>query len=78
MRLRVTHEVGEAVTVGTAGGAVSLDVRVPDNVTAHVSLPAAAGQRYLASGEGAPRYEGTRDGRALFTIGSGSTRFRPA
>jgi hypothetical protein len=42
------------------------------------STCAAAGQRYLASGEGTPRYEGTRDGRALFTVGSGSTQFRPA
>jgi hypothetical protein len=52
-------------------------VTVPDNVTVTVSLPAGT-RPYTASGAGVPRYEGTRDGRALYSIGSGTTSFTPA
>src|SRR5579875_2295835 len=59
------------------GAEVTLTVTVPDNVTATVALPGGAG-RYLARGAGAPRYEGTRNGQALYAVGSGTTTFRPA
>ncbi|MBV9448685.1 MAG: hypothetical protein JO345_22585 [Streptosporangiaceae bacterium] len=57
------------------GGEVSLRVTVPDNVQATVALPAGT-RPYTAYGEGAPRYEGTTDGRALYLVGSGVTSFR--
>jgi Bacterial alpha-L-rhamnosidase 6 hairpin glycosidase domain/Bacterial alpha-L-rhamnosidase C-terminal domain len=57
------------------GGQVTLRVTVPDNVLATVALPAGT---YVASGAGAPRYEGTRDGKALYSVGSGTTSFRPS
>jgi len=55
---------------------VDLKVTVPDNVQATIALPAGA-RPYTASGAGAPRYEGTKDGRALYSAGSGSTSFTP-
>ena len=52
-------------------------VVVPDNVQATVALP--AGQvRYAAAGAGDPRYEGTRDGRAWYLVGSGESPFAPS
>jgi hypothetical protein len=57
------------------GGEVSLRVTVPDNVQATAALPAGT-RPYTASGAGAPRYEGTRDGRALYSVGSGESSFR--
>jgi alpha-L-rhamnosidase len=58
------------------GGEVSLRVTVPDNVQATVALPAGT-RPYAAFGAGAPRYQGTRDGRAWYSAGSGVTTFRP-
>jgi hypothetical protein len=60
---------------GTSGE-VTLTMTVPDNVRATVELPAGT-RPYTASGAGAPRYEGTRDGRARYSVGSGTTSFRP-
>ena len=62
--------------VSGTGGEVSLKVTVPDNVQATIALPAGT-RPYRASGAGAPRYEGTKDGRALYSVGSGSTSFTP-
>jgi len=47
-----------------------------DDVLATVTLPAGSA-RYMASGAGDPRYEGTSEGRALFLVGSGESTFRP-
>ena len=63
--------------VSGTGGEVRLEVTVPDNVRATVELPAGT-RPYTGSGAGAPRYEGTRNGRALYSVGSGSTSFQPA
>jgi len=55
---------------------VSLDVTVPDNVVAKVSLPTGAStRRYVATGEGKPAYGGVADGRETYTVGSGVTHF---
>ena len=62
--------------VSGTGGEVSLKVTVPDNVQATIALPAGT-RSYTASGAGAPRYEGTKDGRALYSVGSGTTMFTP-
>lgn len=56
------------------GGRVALRVSVPDNMRAAIALPAGT-RPYTASGAGAPRYEGTRGGRALYSAGSGTTTF---
>ena len=62
---------------GTGAGQDTLRVVVPDNVQATVALP--AGQvRYAAAGAGDPRYEGTRDGRAWYLVGSGESTFAPS
>lgn len=63
--------------VSGTGGEVNLTVTVPDNVTATVALPAGT-HPYAGSGAGAPRYEGTKGGRALYAVGSGATSFRSA
>lgn len=63
--------------VSGTSGEVSLRVSVPDNVQATIALPART-RPYTASGAGAPRYQGTKDGRALYAVGSGSTSFRPS
>jgi Bacterial alpha-L-rhamnosidase 6 hairpin glycosidase domain/Bacterial alpha-L-rhamnosidase C-terminal domain len=60
----------------TAVGQDVLRVSVPDNVEATVSLPAGS-VPYVAAGDGAPRYEGTSKGRAVYLVGSGVTTFRP-
>jgi hypothetical protein len=59
-----------------ASAEVTLRVSVPDNVRATVALPAGS-VPYAAAGAGAPRYEGTRGGRVLYSVGSGTTTFRP-
>ena len=53
-------------------------VTVPDNVVATASLPDPDGAAYEAPGAGAPTFVGDRDGRALFTVGSGRSRFAVA
>ena len=53
----------------------ALDVDVPANVKAKVALPVA---RYKARGDGAPSFQGVKDGHAVFSVGSGRTRFSPA
>ena len=65
-----------ALTAGPAAGQDTLRVSVPDNVRATVSLPAGSAA-YRASGAGAPRYVGTKAGRAIYTVGSGVTTFTP-
>ena len=55
----------------------TLDIDVPVNVEATVALPARHGERYIAAGAGAPRFEGVRDGLAVYTVGSGRTLFIP-
>jgi alpha-L-rhamnosidase-like protein len=59
-----------------AAGQDTLRLSVPDNVLATVALPAGHA-RYVASGAGDPRFEGTSGGRALFLVGSGESTFRP-
>jgi hypothetical protein len=59
-------------------GAYALRVNLPDNVVATVSIPDPARTRYAARGAGARRFLGIKNGRALFTIGSGTTRFSPS
>ena len=61
---------------GTAAGQDTLRLSVPDNVLATVALPTGHG-RYVASGAGDPRYEGTSNGQALFLVGSGESTFQP-
>src|SRR5262249_38725939 len=61
-----------------AGDHVLLDVTVPDNVQATVSLPDADGATYAGAGAGDPQFVGIEDGRAVFTVGSGETRFAVA
>lgn len=58
----------------TADG-VDLQVTVPDNVTATVSLPMAGTALYTASGNGAPQEVSASGGRETFTVGSGTTTF---
>jgi len=57
---------------------MTLAVRVPANVRATVAIPVEGAMPYDADGEGAPRFEGFRDGRAVFTVGPGRTHFAPA
>jgi alpha-L-rhamnosidase len=61
---------------GTAVGQDVVRVKVPDNVEVTVSLPAGT-VPYVASGAGAPRYQGTSSGRDIYLVGSGVTTFRP-
>jgi hypothetical protein len=59
-----------------AGPRVSLDVTVPDNVVATVSLPTTGTARsYTATGDGAPVFAGVANGRETYTVGSGTTHF---
>jgi len=62
--------------VSGTGGEVRLVVTVPDNVRATVELPTGT-RPYAASGVGAPRYQGTSNGRAMYSVGSGTTVFQP-
>ncbi|MEV6109358.1 family 78 glycoside hydrolase catalytic domain [Streptomyces sp. NPDC051940] len=72
-----TQRVPVSLSWTRDGGAVNASVEVPVNVVARVELPAAGGVAYRAVGEGDARYLGTRDGRAVFETGSGTTRFVP-
>ena len=58
-------------------GGVHLQVTVPDNVIATVQLPPAA-SGYHTVGVGDPRDLGLRNGREVFTVGSGTTQFIPS
>jgi hypothetical protein len=66
--------------VSWTGGAnnTTLDVTIPTNQTATVSLPAPSGQTYTAGGAGNPVYVGLVNGRQVYRVGSGSTHFAPA
>jgi hypothetical protein len=68
------------VIVSWTGGAnnTTLDVTIPTNQTAIVSLPAPSGQSYTATGAGAPIYIGLQNGRLVYQVGSGRTHFAPA
>jgi alpha-L-rhamnosidase len=57
------------------GGHVVLEVRVPVNVRATVSLPDADAATYVASGQGNAQFVGIQGGRVIFTVGSGNTNF---
>jgi alpha-L-rhamnosidase len=61
----------------TREGMVSLEVDVPVNVEARVELPLGGGRRYVGVGAGRPQFLGVRDGRAIFAVGSGRSRFVP-
>lgn len=61
---------------GPNAGEDTLQINVPDNVTATVSLPAGS-RPYTTGGTGAPRYLGTNGGRAIYSAGSGVTTFTP-
>ncbi|MER6976277.1 MGH1-like glycoside hydrolase domain-containing protein [Streptomyces carpinensis] len=52
---------------------VDTKVDIPVNVTATVALPAVAGGTYHVTGQAT--YLGTKDGRALYRVGSGKTSF---
>jgi alpha-L-rhamnosidase len=57
---------------------VHLQVAIPVNTTAVVSLPVSAGARYVAAGGGGnARPLGVEDGRARFEMGSGTVTFQP-
>jgi len=57
---------------------VGLEVRVPPNVTATVSIPVEGRPRYKLHGQADARFDGFRDGRAEFTLGPGDLRLEPA
>lgn len=59
-----------------AGGVV-LEVDVPVNVTARISLPLAEGRAYRATGRSEATYLGEEDGRAIFEVGSGRSMYVP-
>jgi alpha-L-rhamnosidase len=66
----------------TAHGGTSLQVDVPVNVTAEVAVPVTGHQVPLVSGAGpdgakSPRFEGVKDGTALYSVGSGHSTFSP-
>ncbi|GAB3047551.1 hypothetical protein GCM10027053_01760 [Intrasporangium mesophilum] len=58
-------------------GGVDLSVNIPVNVRATVSLPDPGANGYVATGDGNATFEGVKDGRAVFTVGSGATTFKP-
>ncbi|MFK4264420.1 family 78 glycoside hydrolase catalytic domain [Streptomyces milbemycinicus] len=77
----------QAGTVGvrwnTTAHGTQVKVDIPVNVTAEVEVPLADGRVPKASGAGpdgasAPRFEGVRNGRAIYTVGSGHSTFTPA
>ena len=97
--LRITPPRGTALThaegsVWTQSGTVtvrwkavkhgtSVQVDVPDNVTAEVDVPVTGDRAPKAHGAGpgsagAPRFEGVKDGYAIYTVGSGHATFTPA
>jgi hypothetical protein len=56
---------------------VELEVDVPANVTATVAIPVDGRPRYEVGGDADARFEGYRDGRAVFTVGPGEAEFQP-
>jgi hypothetical protein len=58
------------------GPGYGLTVTVPDNVTATVALPVTAGTHYLAVGAGDAHLVRVANGRAVYTVGSGTTHFQ--
>jgi alpha-L-rhamnosidase len=54
---------------------VVLNLDVPVNVQARVSIPEVPGMRYRAAGEGQASFVGVEDGREIFVVGSGRTNF---
>lgn len=66
-------------TVGVAWlkvhGTYVLNVDVPPNQRATVTIPNPGGGKYVDVGAGAPQLVGTQDGRTVFTVGSGASHF---
>jgi alpha-L-rhamnosidase len=63
-----------------AAGRISVDVSVPVNTTAEVHVPVKDGEQVLESGKPAATqpgvtYQGTTNGDAVFTVGSGDYQF---
>ena len=58
-------------------GGLLVDLDVPVNVTARVALPIEAGKSYRAAGPSKARFIGIENGRAVFEVGSGRSKFRP-
>jgi hypothetical protein len=56
---------------------MTLDVGVPANVTAKVAIPVDGTPAYDVRGDADARFEGYRDGRAVYTVGPGSATFAP-
>ncbi len=56
---------------------VDLALEVPVNATARVALPVVGGHSYRASGPSKATFVGVENGRAIYEVGSGSSRFRP-
>ena len=76
------HSIRGAIGVSwrQAGGALSIDVTIPPNVTATVFVPAADPARVTEGGRRAANADGVtfvrmEDGAAVFDVGSGSYRF---
>jgi alpha-L-rhamnosidase len=61
------------------GGALTLNVEIPPNTTATVSVPGADNEKTLTldgkPAAGGAAFKGIRDGAAVFEIGSGNCRF---
>ena len=74
-----TTPAGDVTSAWThVGKGISLNVSVPDNVTATVSLPTTSTtQSYRASGNGGAVFVGIQDGREIWTVGAGQTHFQP-
>jgi alpha-L-rhamnosidase len=53
---------------------LEVELEVPVNVTARVSLP---GTGYRAGGPSRARFVGIEDGRSVFEVGSGRSTFEP-
>jgi alpha-L-rhamnosidase len=54
---------------------VVLNLDVPVNVQARVSIPEVPGLKYRAAGAGQATFVGVEDGREIFEVGSGRTNF---
>ena len=87
----LTHAEGtvwtRAGTVGvrwnTTAHGTEVKVDIPVNTIAEVEIPLVGGQAPKAGGAGpdgasAPRFEGVRNGRAIYMVGSGHSTFSPA
>jgi hypothetical protein len=67
-----------AVRWKRTGAGIELDADVPVNVRAEVHLPGVRNAAAVrASGAGAPKFERIEDGAAVFSVGSGASRFAP-